>query len=50
VICEHREKWWNYIDRRKLPIRPPKLSGNPIISHLVAQQEELAIEIMNFAL
>jgi hypothetical protein len=49
-LHEHREPWWNNIDRGKPPIRPPKLSGNPASSHLVAKQEELAKEIINFAL
>jgi hypothetical protein len=34
----------------KLLIRQPELSCNPTSSHLVAKQEELAKEIMNFAL
>jgi hypothetical protein len=38
---EHGEPWWNDMDRRKLLIRPPDLSGNPTISHLLANQEEL---------
>jgi hypothetical protein len=29
VIYEHKEPWWNAIDRGKLLIRPPELSGNP---------------------
>jgi hypothetical protein len=29
VIYEHVEPWCNDIDRVKLPIRPPELSGNP---------------------
>jgi hypothetical protein len=41
VIYEHGEPWWNDIDRRKFLIFPPQLSGNPTISHLVANQEEL---------
>jgi hypothetical protein len=28
MIYEHREAWWNDIDRGKLLIRPPELSGN----------------------
>jgi hypothetical protein len=28
VIHEHREPWWNDIDKGKLVIRPPQLSGN----------------------
>jgi hypothetical protein len=31
-------------------IRPSELSGNPTSSHLVAKQEELMMEMMNFAL
>jgi hypothetical protein len=31
VIYEHGEQWWNYIDRGKLIIRPPDLSGNPTV-------------------
>jgi hypothetical protein len=44
VIYEHREPWWNDIDRVKLLIRPPELSGNPTSNHLVANQEERAKE------
>jgi hypothetical protein len=29
VIYEHGEQWWNDIDRRKLLICIPELSGNP---------------------
>jgi hypothetical protein len=29
VIYEHGDPCWNDIDRGKLPIRPPELSGNP---------------------
>jgi hypothetical protein len=25
---DHGEPWWNDIDRRKLPIRPPNVSSN----------------------
>jgi hypothetical protein len=35
VIHEHEELWWNDIDRGKLLIRSPGLSGNPTSSHLV---------------
>jgi hypothetical protein len=31
VIYEYREPWWNDIDRGKLLIRPPELSGSPIL-------------------
>jgi hypothetical protein len=41
---------WNDIDRGNLLIRPPELSGNSTISHIVTKQEELAREIMNLAL
>jgi hypothetical protein len=41
VIYEHGEPWWNAIDRRKLLICPPELSGNPTSSHILANQEEL---------
>jgi hypothetical protein len=27
MIYEHKESWWNAIDRIKLPIHPPELSG-----------------------
>jgi hypothetical protein len=49
VIYEHGEQCWSNIDRGRLLIRPPELSGNHKSSHLVAKQEELAKE-MNFAL
>jgi hypothetical protein len=29
VIYEHGETWWNDINRGRLLIRPPELSGNP---------------------
>jgi hypothetical protein len=29
VIYGHGKAWWNDIDRRKLLILPPELSGNP---------------------
>jgi hypothetical protein len=48
VICEHREQWWNDTDRGKLLTHPQELSGIPTSSHLVAKQEELAVEIMTF--
>jgi hypothetical protein len=44
VIYELGEPWWNDMNRGKLLIRPPDLSGN-----LVAKQEEQAKEIMTFA-
>jgi hypothetical protein len=46
---EHGEPWWNDINRGKLLICPPGLSGNPTSSHSVAKQEELMKEIMNLA-
>jgi hypothetical protein len=45
IICEHGEPWRNDIDRGKLVIRPPELSGIPTSSYLVAKQEELAKEM-----
>jgi hypothetical protein len=50
VTYDHEEPRWNYIGRGKLLIRPPELSCNITSSHLVAKQEELAKERMNFAL
>jgi hypothetical protein len=41
MVYEHEEQWWNDIDRGKLLIRPPQLSGNPTSSHPVPKQEEL---------
>jgi hypothetical protein len=33
VTSEHGEPWWNdAVNRRKLLIRPPELSGNPASS------------------
>jgi hypothetical protein len=49
MIYEHGDPWWIYIDRVNL-IRPPELSDNPTSIHLVDKLEELANEIMNFAL
>jgi hypothetical protein len=49
AINEHGELWWNDIDRGRLLICSPELSGNPN-SHLVAKQDELVKEIMNFVL
>jgi hypothetical protein len=37
------------INRRKLLIHPPELSGNPTNSHLVANERNLAKEMMNLA-
>jgi hypothetical protein len=50
VINEQGEPWWNNIDRRKILKHPPELSGKPKSSHIVAKQEEIEKEIMNFAL
>jgi hypothetical protein len=50
VIYEHGEPWWIDVDRVKLLIYPPELSGSPTSSHLEAKQEELPKEIVNFAL
>jgi hypothetical protein len=49
MIYEHGDPWWIYIDRVNL-ILPPELSDNPTSIHLVEKLEELANEIMNFAL
>jgi hypothetical protein len=35
--------------RGKHPIHQPEFSGNPTSSHLIAEQDEKAKEIMNFA-
>jgi hypothetical protein len=29
MLYEHGGTWWNDVDRGKLLIRPPELSGNP---------------------
>jgi hypothetical protein len=50
VIYEHGEPWLNKVNKEKLLIRLPEPSGNHTSSHLVAKQEELAKEIINFAL
>jgi hypothetical protein len=51
-MYEHGEPWWNGVNKGKLPIRPPELSGNPTSSHLVAssRQEEMAKGMMNLPL
>jgi hypothetical protein len=49
ILHEHGEAWWNDIDRRKLQIRPPELSGNISSSYLVTKKE-LGKEMKNFAL
>jgi hypothetical protein len=46
VICEHEEKWLNDINRKNILIRSPEISDNPNISHLVANQEELANKLI----
>jgi hypothetical protein len=48
MIFEHGGRWWDYIDRRKLLILQPGLSGNSISSDLEAKQDEIAKNIMNF--
>jgi hypothetical protein len=50
MIHEHEEPWWNNIDRVKRLIRPPELPGNTTSRHLVSKQEELATQVINFAL
>jgi hypothetical protein len=49
-MYDHGELWWNDMNRGRLVIRLPELFGNSISSLLAAKQEELAKEIMNFAL
>jgi hypothetical protein len=49
VTYEHGELRWNDIDREKLRIRPPELSGNSASSHLAAKQEGMENEMINFA-
>jgi hypothetical protein len=49
VIYEYKDHG-GMISTGKLVIRLPELFGNPINSHLVANQEELAKELMNFTL
>jgi hypothetical protein len=44
------EPWWYDTNRGKLLICPSELPCNPTSSHLVAKQQELANEIMNFVL
>jgi hypothetical protein len=50
VIYEHGEPWRNDIDSRILLFSPPELSGKHTSSHLVAKLDELAKEMINFAL
>jgi hypothetical protein len=50
MICEYGERRWNDIDGGKPLIRPKELSGNPISSHLIAKQEEIAMKIMSVCL
>jgi hypothetical protein len=47
---EHGEPQCNDIDRGKLLIHPPELSGKPTSSHPVPKYNEMAKEMMNFAL
>jgi hypothetical protein len=49
VIYERGDPWWIDMDRVKLLIRPPELSGQSTSCHLVAKQGELATEMMNFS-
>jgi hypothetical protein len=50
VIYEHREPWWNYVDRVKLLIRPPELSGNYKSESSGSKQEERTKGMMNLSL
>jgi hypothetical protein len=45
MIYEHGEPWCNDVDRGKLLIRPPELSGNPT-SRVGRKQEKWAKGIM----
>jgi hypothetical protein len=47
MIYEHAKLSWN-INTGKHIIHPTELSGNPTGSHLVAKQEEIAKDMMNF--
>jgi hypothetical protein len=47
VMCEHGQQLWDNIDKRKLLIRPPELSGNPTSHHPVASREEVVKKMMN---
>jgi hypothetical protein len=39
-VCDlHEEPWWNDINRVKLPIHPPELSGSTTNSLVVAKQK-----------
>jgi hypothetical protein len=49
VIYERGVPWWSDIDRVKLLILAPELSGIPTSSHIVAKKEDLAKEILNLA-
>jgi hypothetical protein len=49
MIYEHGEPWWNDINKGKLLIRAPELSGNPTRNYLGAKYKELAKEITNLA-
>jgi hypothetical protein len=49
VVYADGEPWWNDIDRGKILIRSPELSGHPINSLLIENQEKLAKEIMKLA-
>jgi hypothetical protein len=48
AIHEHREPWWNDIDRGKL-IRPSELPGN-LSSRVITSKQETDEGVMNLAL
>jgi hypothetical protein len=50
VVYEHGELWWNDISRANFLFVHKSPSGCPSSSHLVAKQEKLAKEIINFSL
>jgi hypothetical protein len=39
MVYEHGKPWWNDVDREKILIRPPEVSGNPTSSHLVESRK-----------
>jgi hypothetical protein len=42
VIYEHGELWWSDVDKDKTPDSSTRvLSGNPTITHLVANQKDM---------
>jgi hypothetical protein len=50
MIYEYEHPWWNDVDREKLLIRPPELSGNPTRRLIWQQAGKRAKGMMNLAL